>query len=743
MIKNFDQWNRHSHDPSLNPSLNEGVLDKAAGAFLKMVIKVTGKNIDDLAKGGFKGIRGRILNKIIDVSTDEISMMEKGLADVLQLPKQAWWRSLSKESRSVLEKEADDIIKKYAMAYHKGDKSLINAARSSSNKYMEKIKEISDVQKGKNNLSSFVDDNVPGRKVKSGLKSTLDDAQKDIDDAIRTGDMEKLTRARRYSDEVENFINNAGKSKEYYKFASGRNGVLGGGLEDGANIADNIVDSIGSKGKNATINTLKSEVNEKGRGLFKSLRKDRQSVKEQGGIWRAFKKNLRRVIALGAVVYAGGVAWNYLKNGKQGESVDTVERTCNEIERKFIEEGVSVTRIDTNKASFSELFRILFAGTKEDLPIDDAQELKTMFNSNDTVSQFFAKTCQLSFEYPEKYFKDNSKKFKKSSKFLGFVNNLNEKIGVSKLINAVRDANGMAAQSLEETFFENGSPISLDEYGYASFANPNMKILLGSNEPVKMNELLEESKDFVSLMSTFRRKIMNDSIELGVESALKESGNITEEEFKEKSRRIEKELGEQLSEKEEAFVAITGMLLSYSSDKEPFSHFYKFDPSELYETVGSINSLIGENFDLQSNRQLSRMYMVINSEFSEVYSELGKERTLYGVMEYSKMGSIMRSIMNLYALEEICKIILSSSGGGYEPTFTKTEIEEYQKIIKQIQIIEGEKQTVVVSGVLDEETQEVIKGYQKKLGLPETGNPGEKSLRAMKNYLTSIVITKG
>lgn len=738
MIKNFDQWNQHNQDLSLN----EGVLDKAAGAFLKMVTKVTGKNIDDLAKGGFKGIRGRILNKMIDASTDEISKMERGLADVLQLPKQAWWRSLSKESRSVLEKEADDIIKKYAVAYHKGDKSLIDAARSSSNKYMEKIRQISDVQKGKNNLSSFVDDNVPGRKVKSGLKSTLDDAQKDIDDAIRTGDMEKLARARRYSDEVKDFINKAGKRDEYYKFASGRNGVLGGGLEDGANIADNVVNSIGSKGKDATIKTLTSEVKEKGRGLFKSLGKDRQSVKEQGGIWGAFKKNLRRVIALGAVVYAGGVAWNYLKNGNQNKSVDTIEQKYNEIETTFIQEGVSVSNIDSNKASFSELFKILFAGTKDDLPIDDAQELKTMFNSNDTVTQFFAKTCQLSFEYPEKYFRDNSEKFKESSKFFGFVSKLNEKIGVSKLIEAVRDANGMAAQSLEETFFENGSPISLDEYGYATFANPNMKILLGPNEPVRMSELLEESKDFVSLMSTFRRKIMNDSIELGVEGALKESGDITEEEFKEKSRRIEKELGEQLSEKEEAFVAITGMLLSYNSDKEPFSQFYRFDPSELYDTVESINSIIEENFDLQTNKQLSRMYMVLNSEFSEVYSELGKERTLYGVMEYSKMGSIMRSIMNLYALEEICKIILSSAKGGYEPKFTKTEIEEYQKIIKQIQATEGGKQTVVVSGVLDEETQDAIKAYQRKLGLPETGKPGEKSLRAMKDYLTSIVITK-
>jgi peptidoglycan hydrolase-like protein with peptidoglycan-binding domain len=49
---------------------------------------------------------------------------------------------------------------------------------------------------------------------------------------------------------------------------------------------------------------------------------------------------------------------------------------------------------------------------------------------------------------------------------------------------------------------------------------------------------------------------------------------------------------------------------------------------------------------------------------------------------------------------------------------------------------------VVVSGVLDEETQEAIKQYQKKFGLPETGKPGEKSLRALKDYLTSIVITK-
>ncbi len=738
MIKNFNQWNQRDQDLSLN----EGVFDKAAGAFLKMITKATGKSVDDLAKGGFKGIRGRILNKMLDASTDEISKMERGLAEVLDLPKQAWWRSLSKESRSVLEKEADDVIKQYAMAYHKGDKGLIDVARKSSNKYMDKIKQISEAQKSKNNLSSYIDDNVPGRKVKADLKSTLDDAQKEIDDAIKSGDMEKLAKARRYSDEIKDFINNAGKRNEYYKFASGRNGVLGGGLEDGANIADNVTNTIGSNGKDGTIKTLTSEIKEKARNLFKSLGKDKGATGEKGGIWGMFKKNLKRVIVLGATVYAGGVAWNYLKKGKQNEAVDTIDRAIREMETKFVEEGVTLTKIDTNKASFSEMFRIFFAGTSEDLPIDDAPELKTMFNSNDTISQFFAKTCQLSFEYPEKYFRENSDKFKESSKFFGFVSKLNEKIGVSKLIDAVRDANGMATESLEETFFENGAPISLDEYGYASFSNPNMKILLGSNEPVRMNELLEESRDFLTLISTFKRKIMNDSIELGVEEALKENGNITQEEFEEKSRRIERELGEQLSEKEEAFVAMSGMLLSYNSEKEPFSYFYRFDPDNLYETVDQINSIIDERFDLESNKQLSRMYMVLNSEFSEVYSEMGKERTLYGVMEYSKMGSIMRSIMNLYALEEICKIILSSSKTGYEPKFTKTEIEEYQKIIKQIQSTEGVKQTVVVSGALDEETQEAIKQYQKKFGLPETGKPGEKSLKALKDYLTSIVITK-
>jgi hypothetical protein len=73
MIKNFNQWNQRDQDLSLN----EGVFDKAAGAFLKMITKATGKSVDDLAKGGFKGIRGRILNKMLDASTDEISKMER------------------------------------------------------------------------------------------------------------------------------------------------------------------------------------------------------------------------------------------------------------------------------------------------------------------------------------------------------------------------------------------------------------------------------------------------------------------------------------------------------------------------------------------------------------------------------------------------------------------------------------------------------------------------------------------
>jgi hypothetical protein len=732
MIKKFNEW---SSSTGLSP-LNED----AKSSTLKAVANATGRSADDLVRSGFKGV-GSIVKKLFGASTDDVSKMEKGLSDVINAQKQTWWQSLSKDARKSLEKEGDDIVKKYVSGYHAGSEKEINAARQASKGYLKKLEQIATEQKAKDKLVDQIED-LPTRKMKNQYSDILDDAQKSIDDAAKTGDPEKLAAARNFGQKADDFFTGAGKksvyassTKRYY----GRSGILGRGMEPGANLAEDATNALGSKGKDGLIKTLTKEATDEGK---KNLKNPRGADGEKGGMWEGFKRNLKRLLVISATIYGGGVAWNYLKNDQQNKAVDTVKSFLEDAKERFANEGITLTKIDMNDASFADSFKLFFAGDGEDLPVDDAKELDAMLKAGSTMTDFFAKTAQLCFEYPERYFKENEDVMEKSSLFYGFVNKLNEKIGIAKLIDAVRQADGMASKSIEETFYEDGAPVSLDEHGYASFSNPNMKILLGSNEPVKIDDLIDESKEFIKMFSTFKRKVMNDFIQNDVTEALKENGEIVQEEFEERSRRIGKDLEEQLSEKEEAFVAMTGLLLSYNYDRKPFKSFYGFDDSDLYTATETINDMIDENFDLRSTKQLSRMYLSLSSEFSDVYAEMGKGRTLYGVMEHSIFGFVMRSMMTMFALEKVCRIIASTKDGESEETFTRAEIEDYQKMLNQIQRTEGTTPTVTVSGELDDETVDALKQYQAKLGLPETGRPGGKSLVKLKDYLVSIMTSK-
>jgi|688.fasta_scaffold16584_4 hypothetical protein len=737
MIKNFNQWNTSSSMQRLN--------EDARSSALNAVARQTGSTVDDLVKTGFKGV-GSLIRKLFGASADDISKMEKGLADVINTQKQPWWQSLSKESRKALEKEGDEIAKKYISGYHSGSDELINAARGSSQKYLDKVRKIGIEQKAIDDLTAKVDD-IPTRKMRAKFTDDLKTAQSSVDDAAKTGDLDKLSAARKAAQSTDDFIKDAGRGSVYSKPSNrfyGRSGILGRGLEPGANLSDDAAAALQSKGRDGLVKTLGKEMADDGKSNLDDISKGSRSRPsgEKGGLWNGFKRNLKRLLVISATVYSGGVAWNYFKNNQQNKGVETIAQGLDEMKDKLMNEGVTLTKIYMNKASFAEIFKLFFAGSGDDLPVDDAKELDAMLKAGSTMTDFFAKTSQLCFEYPEKYFKENENELKKSSLFYGFTEKLNEKIGIRKLIDVVNQAEGMASDAIEETFFDNGMPTSLDEYGYISFSNPNMKILLGSSEPVNMQDLIDESKEFLTMFSTFKRKVMNDFIQNEVTSSLKEEGVITQEEFEERSRRIEKDLGQQLSEKEEAFVAMTGLVLSYNIDRDPFKLFYGFDSDGLYSTVDSINRMLDQDFDLQSKKQLSRMYLALNSEFSDVYKEMGKQRTLYGVMEYSTFGIVMRSMMNLYALEKICKMVASSEAGDYQEAFTKPEVEDYQKVLNQIQRKEGKEPTVVVSGTLDDETQDAIKSYQEKLGLPATGKPGDKSLAKMKEYLVSLITSK-
>lgn len=764
MIKNFRQWNAHNN---LSP-----VNEDARSSTLRLIVQKTGQAMDDLIRSGYKGI-GNLSSKLFSAGADDVAKMEKGFSKVLNVQKEPWWQSLSPKARKAYEKEADDILKKFATGYYNGDEAMINAARKQSDDFLIKAKEIGEIQKSIDDATAGLDD-VPRGKIKADLKQNIKDAEKSLEDAMKTGDAEKMKAARQFAKKGEDVFTRAGRrtrtSQSYYSrygddfytqtsssgrsYNYSRNGVLGRGLEDGADLNASTVEQIGEKGKDGFIKSLLKDLRRGGKENFDEIPKRKVSGKgtdkidinvnvgDRGGLWGGFKRQVRRLFILGVAVSAGSVIWNLIRDGKQNQATDTTEESMNQQKEELIKNGIALNEIDMNKASADEVLNLFFSGGEEDLPIEDAEELRTMIKGKTTMTDFFAKTSQICFDYPEKYFKEKEEKLKESSNFYGFIEKVNEKVGISKLFKLIEDADGMAAKSIQDTLFVDGKPISLDDYGYMSYSNPNVKILLGTSEPVNTKEIVEECKKFVSFFSGFKRKITNDFIQDEVASTLKEKGKITEEEFKERSKRIYSYLSQQLSEKEEVFVAFVGLVLSYHEGDEPFRSFFGFDSNKFSDTMNAITSLTGNNTDFGATNHIARLYLTLSSEFQSVYSEMGKQRTLYGVLEYSTYGEIMRAIMNLFGLEKVCRTILSTSEGEFQEEFSKEEIEEYQKVIVQIQKNEGKQVTVIPSGELDTETEDAIREMQTKLNLPVTGKPGDKTLKAMNDYLLSLVTAK-
>jgi peptidoglycan hydrolase-like protein with peptidoglycan-binding domain len=729
MIKSFGQWN-NNNATFLNESVVSSLIQKA--------LKLSKSEADNVLKSGFKGISS-LTSKLFGASVDDIAKIEKNLADIIMAQKDPLIQSISRKARKALEKRSDEVVKKYLTAYHSGDISKIEAARKAGAEHLKKIIDIKKARKYVDEIKAKTE-GLPTRKLRNQFGDSVKQAEDAIDDAAKTGDMSRLDDARRFVDEPSKFFKDAGTARASASSSARRSAsaIFKAGTEPGADLGDDVLNGLSSKGKSGFKKTVEDAMRSEGRRIVSDLSKGKQT----GGIWKRIKTGIKWMFILAATIYGGGVALEFLKRSEEEKAEESINNSLEQITEDFAKNGITLTEIQMNKASFAETFQIFFAGTKGDLPIDDANELETMFKAGSTMTDFFAKTAQLCFEYPKKYFTENESAMKSNSKFYGFIHALQEKIKVSEIVKAVSDANGNASDAIQETFYENGEPVSLDEYGYVSYTNPNIKILLGQNEPVPIDDLIDESKEFLEVFSTFKRKISNGFIETSIIDVLEENGTITQEEFEERSKRIEDDLKKQLSEKESVFVAMTGLILAYNANENPFSSFYGFSDTDLYSTTESISELIDNQYDLQQYNQLRRIYLTLSSEFSSIYDDLGKERSLYGVMEYSNFGFIMRSLMTMYALEKVCKMILSGKEEDYSDSFTKEEIEEYQKILFQIQKKEGLTPTVTVNGSLDPETENAISAYQEKIGLPKTGKPGEKSLVKLKEYLTSIITSQ-
>lgn len=717
MIKNFGQWNENDRLTAVNESV--------VSSLLKSIFKGSTKSVDDMLKSGFKGV-ANLTRKLFGASVDEISKIEKKLSDVIASLEDPLIKGLSKKARKALEKEADEVTKKYLAAYHSGNAGEISRAREAGDEYLKRVLKIKDARKYIEDLK-LKNNELPTRRLRNEFDDSIKSAEDALDDAVKTGDMSRIDDARKFVEGPAKFFKDAGRGRSYAG-SSSRRYARGYTSEPGSNLADDAIDALKKKGKDG----IEKDIDDVGK----------KSLTGKQKIWKGFKKILKYTLTFSAIVYGGGVALEFLRRNEEEEAKESIERSLETVAEDFFKNGIEPTKVDMNKASFSEAMMLFFAGQEGDLPVDDASELKTMFKAGSTMADFFAKTSQLCFEYPKKYFSENESKMKEESSFYGFVHALDDKVKVSEIVESVMAAEGDVSDALEESFYKDGSPVSLGEYGYISYANPNMKILLGPNQPVSIGDLLDESEEFLKLFSQFTRKISNDFIENSVSAVLREFGDLTEEEFEERERRIQKDLEKQLSEKESSFVALTGLILSYNVDKNPFKYFYSFDDSNFYSSTDSMSNMIEEYPDLRSYRQLGRIYLSLASELSKVYDDMGKERSLYGVMEYSNFGFIMRSLMTMYALENVCKMILSKRDVKASETFAKEEVEDYQKIIIQIQKKEGLKPTVTVNGSLDDDTIEAIGSYQEKLGLPKTGKPGEKSLSKLKEYLVSIITSK-
>jgi len=755
MIRNFEQWN---NEKSQN-EINEGVVGDLLRYGTKGVSKA-GKYVGKTVGKGIKSGANKLFGKTPTIS--KLRGAEKEFDELLKMQDESWYQSLDKTARKSLEKQYDDIGKKLQDAYTSGSTERVTSVRQELKQVLNKSKRISDEAKYNAEHSEFIKE-VPSRPMRKELETAIEDSNKALDDAANAKTpeefAEKMRKARMHAQKVDDFKASSGRTSSYAdEYArTGRTGARTGyagsrydpygraryGSEPGSNINDDAFNTVKNEGPKAAHSKIKTDLNDSGKSNFRNLftRGPKDPSGEGKGLWNMFKKTIKISIALGAISIGGSLIWNYIKAGKQNESSQSYKDCLDDSAKTFAEQGITETKIDTSKAQFLDVFKIFFSGGKEDLPVDDAEELKSLVSEGATVATVFSSMAQLCFQYPKRYFEENKSELEGASSFIKFFNSLEEKIGVAKVVKAVQEAEGMAAEVLEETFYENGNPVSLGESGYASYSNPNMKILLGSNQPVNAGDLLEESTEFIRLFSSFKRRIDDDFIKSTMQSALTENGIITQEEMDERTERIRKDLYEQLSEKEEVFVAMIAIILSYKSKESPFSQIYRFDDNSLYDTVEAINELTGDSFNLASSGQLQRIYLSISGDVDDVYRNMGKERTLFGVMEYSSFGSVMRSMINLFLLERICRVIVSSDN-EVEESFSSQEIKNYQTVISQIQRAENVPVTVSVTGTLDDDTQEAITFYQKKLSLPETGKPGEKSLVKFNSYLESLVTSK-
>jgi hypothetical protein len=658
-----------------------------------------------------------------------------------QLNEKGFFRNILKTLRGVgktAAKETLDQVIDNASKAVKSIKELADSAAKSANMAKETLSNIPD-DAAYDTIRKKVADSI---KSADDVKKMADEASSKLDDAIKSGDPEKIKEARKFAeDTAKTARKTSSDANSYAKGAAkdaSRKFSSRFGREEGTDMADDtfntINDSGGDKGKSIKNNARK--IKEEGESSF--LRVARTTGKII--LWPI--KTIGTVISTAVIIGAGAVVWNLIKGNKQNEAIDKVKAAHNEMEKKLWEEGgVSYTEIDIKKSSFSEFFTIFFAGDEEALPQKDANELKVMLKGDVTVRDFYAKLAQMCFEYTGRYFKDFEKSLIASSNFYSYMLDLEKEIGINKIIVAIDQAEGKASKTLLDTFSEDGEPKIISDLPL-DYSNPNIKILIGGNEPVKVGDLIEEAKEFLLMMATLRKKINNDSIESIVGEAIDQNSTFSKEEFDYKAQEITEELRGQLSKKEEVFVAIVGLILAYNKELYPFNSIYKFDTDELYSTAEGIEDIVDESFALDTYNQLGRIYLSLSADSNKIFSAMGKESTLFGVMEYSYFGNVMKSIILLYAVENICKMILSQKGEvKTSAEFTSSEIKEYQTILNQIQRKEGVKPTVTLTSKLDDETQEALKVYQKKLNLPETGLPGDISLPKLRNYLVSLIIT--
>lgn len=319
MIQNFSQWNSNRSIAQVN----EGA-SSAAAKTLRILSQKTGKTIDEIVEGGFKGI-GNLMSKFFGASSDEIAKMEKGFSKIVEIHKEPWWQSMSRSSRRNLEKEADEIGKKFIIGYHRGDDALIQAARKESKEYLSKVRTLGSSQKVIDDLTSRIDD-VPRGKVRAQVKDNIKAAQQSLDDAAKTGDADKIKAARMYAKDANKTFTSAGKKSSfyqkdsYYSSRGGRNGVLGRGMEDGSDLKNIVPEELEKNGKEGFFKKILRDIFKGGKDNFDDIPKKGKTqkievnVKEKRGLWEGLKRNIRRFVVFSAVVAVGGIVLNFKKS---------------------------------------------------------------------------------------------------------------------------------------------------------------------------------------------------------------------------------------------------------------------------------------------------------------------------------------------------------------------------------------------------------------------------------------------